>query len=109
DVERGLVNPINDPLLSFAEDPVRMIRAVRFAAKLGFEIEKKALEAIDQKKHLIADCSQRRLLEEIFKILKGGHAAASLKRMEETGVLQVLLPEIGEWQGTLLPLVTGGE
>ncbi|MEZ0227683.1 MAG: CCA tRNA nucleotidyltransferase, partial [Planctomycetota bacterium] len=97
DIERGLVNPINDPLISFAEDPVRMIRAIRFAAKLGFEIEKRALEAILEKKHHITDTSQRRLLEEIFKILKGGHAAASIKLMEETGLLSVFLPEVGEW------------
>lgn len=106
DIERGLVNPINDPLMSFAEDPVRMIRAIRFAAKLGFEIEKTALEAINQKKHHITDTSQRRLLEEIFKILKGGHAAASIKLMEETGLLAVFLPEVGEWvaQDGKLPL-----
>ncbi|HZU99037.1 MAG TPA: hypothetical protein VFF73_20180, partial [Planctomycetota bacterium] len=97
DIERGLVNPINDPLGSFAEDPVRMIRAVRFAAKLGFAIDERALDAIHKKKDLILSCSQRRLLEEIFKILKGGHASACISKMEETGLLSCFLPEVGEW------------
>ncbi|MBI3725339.1 hypothetical protein HY251_15510, partial [bacterium] len=97
DIERGLINPINDPLRSLAEDPVRIIRAVRFAAKLGFKIEDTALRAIEEKRKLIAECSQRRLLEEIFKILKGGHASASFRLMEDLGILEFLLPEIADW------------
>src|SRR5262249_40954626 len=97
DVEKGLVNAIRDPRTSFVEDPVRMIRAVGFAAKLGFEIEASAQKAIEEHKKLLLVTSQRRLLEEIFKILKGAHASASIEKMIETGLLDCLLPEVGEW------------
>ncbi len=97
DLERRLVNPIRDPEVAFVEDPVRMIRAVRFAAKLEFTIADHALAAIERHRALVEECSQRRLLEEIWKILKGGHAEACIDLMIETQLLEVFLPELAEW------------
>ena len=97
DIDKRLLRTIRDPEVSFAEDPVRMIRAARFAAKLGFEIEASGLAAIGHHKELLLQCSQRRLLEEVFKILKGGHAASCLELMDRCGLLAVFLPEVAAW------------
>ncbi|MCO5168926.1 MAG: hypothetical protein M9894_21510 [Planctomycetes bacterium] len=97
DLERRLVNPIRDPEVAFVEDPVRMIRAARFAAKLGFTIEERALTAIARHRGLLAECSQRRLLEEVLKILKGGYASRCMELLITTGLVEQFLPDVAGW------------
>src|SRR5260370_33732264 len=74
------------------EDPVRMIRAVRFAAKLDFEIERATREAIERHCGDLAKASVPRLVEEIFRTLGQSEAAHALVLMEQLGLLEVLLP-----------------
>src|SRR5260370_15891625 len=74
------------------EDPVRMIRAVRFAAKLDCEIERATREAIERHCGDLAKASVPRLVEEIFRTLGQSGAAHALVLMEELGLLEVLLP-----------------
>lgn len=99
DIEKRVIRSIRDADEAMAEDPVRTIRAVRFAAKLNFTIEPATLEAIVRHANKLSLCSQRRLFEEILKILGGGHAAPTVRTLHEYGVLEHLLPEISQWIG----------
>lgn len=94
DLMQRQVRTIGDPNIRFREDPVRMLRAVKFAARLGFDIEDQTYRA------LIAHCGEvqkspvPRVLEEIYRLLRGGAAVESLVLLREVGLLPVLLPEI---------------
>ena len=78
------------------EDPVRMIRAVRFAAKLDFEIEPATRDAIERHGSDLAKASPPRLVEETFRTLSLADAQRSLVLMEQLGLLQILLPMVSE-------------
>lgn len=99
DIEARVIRSIREPMLALAEDPVRILRAIRFSGKLGFSIEEETLAAIKAHAPKFALCSQRRIFEEILKILTGGHAASTMRRMIELDVLSSLLPEISTWIG----------
>lgn len=90
DLDRGIVRTIGDPFVRFREDPVRMIRAIRHAARIGFEIEETTWHATRELTELITTCAPARVLEEFLRELRGGAAAASLKLMRESGLLAVL-------------------
>lgn len=87
DLEEATVRTIGDPMIRFREDPVRMIRAVRHAARTGFQIEKSTLDAIHELAELLAECSQVRVYEEFLKELKGGYSRDSFELMEDTRIL----------------------
>ncbi|MDD2942169.1 MAG: polynucleotide adenylyltransferase PcnB [bacterium] len=87
DLEEATVKTIGDPAVRFREDPVRMIRAVRHAARTGFQIEETTLNAIHALAELIAECSQVRVYEEFLKELKGGYSRHSFELMEDTSIL----------------------
>jgi poly(A) polymerase len=91
DLEARLIRTIGDPDLRMREDPVRMIRAVRFAAKLGFEIEAATAAAIRRHCGDLVKASTPRLVEEIFRTIGTHGAARALVLMEEMGLLEVLL------------------
>jgi poly(A) polymerase len=91
DLEARLIRTIGDPGLRMREDPVRMIRAVRFAAKLGFEIESATAAAIRRHCADLVKASTPRMVEEIFRTIGTHGAARALVLMEELGLLQVLL------------------
>jgi poly(A) polymerase len=91
DLEARLIRTIGDPDLRMREDPVRMIRAVRFAAKLGFEIESATAAAIRRHCADLVKASTPRMVEEIFRTIGTHGAARALVLMEELGLLQVLL------------------
>ncbi|MFT3755892.1 MAG: polynucleotide adenylyltransferase PcnB [Pseudoxanthomonas sp.] len=84
---------IGDPEQRYREDPVRMLRAVRLAAKLGFEIDAATAEPIPRLASLLAEAAPARLFEEILKLFLSGHAVASFEGLERFGLLSVLLPE----------------
>lgn len=93
DLESRLIRTIGDPVLRFKEDPVRMIRAVRFAARLDFDFEKETWEALLDVAPDVAKCSQARVLEEIYKLLRGGGVRRSFALMLDTGLLEALMPQ----------------
>ena len=92
DLEARLIRTIGDPELRMREDPVRMMRAVRFAAKLGFEIEPATRSAIERHRADLAKASVPRLVEETFKTLGQPEAAHALVLMEELGLLEYVIP-----------------
>mgnify|MGYP000963431968 CR=1 FL=1 len=93
DVMARRLKLIGDPEQRYREDPVRMLRAVRLAAKLGFSIEEGTAEPIARLAPLLSESAPARLFEEILKLFLSGHGVASFEGLERFGLLKVLLPE----------------
>ncbi|HEY3355267.1 MAG TPA: polynucleotide adenylyltransferase PcnB [Polyangia bacterium] len=94
DLSAGLIRTIGDPDIRLREDPIRILRAIKFAARLGFTIEPATYAAMLAARGEIPKCAAPRILEEIYRLLRGGAAAASMRLLLETGVLEVLVPEL---------------
>ena len=92
DAKKKLLRMIGDPATRYREDPVRIIRVVRFAAKLGFEIEPKTRAPIKEMAALLDNVPQSRTFDEMIKLLQTGHALASDRRAEEAGPAPRRLP-----------------
>lgn len=97
DLERRILRVIGEPEARFTEDPVRMLRAVRFAASLDFSIEATARDAIKTHAARLEDCSSSRLYEEIQKLLSCGKSERVFELCCELDVFEHLFPEIGAW------------
>jgi poly(A) polymerase len=93
DVQNRLMRLIGDPVTRYREDPVRMLRAVRLAAKLDFEIEPATAEPIPLLASLLNEAAPARLFEECLKLFLTGHAVASFEGLERHGLFDVLFPE----------------
>ncbi|HYQ84224.1 MAG TPA: polynucleotide adenylyltransferase PcnB, partial [Rubrobacter sp.] len=93
DLDRKLVRAIGDPGVRFQEDPVRMLRACEFAGRLGFGIEQRTQEAIQDHRKELDKASPARVTEEIAQLLRCGRAGAAMQWMLELGLLEVILPE----------------
>jgi len=94
DLERRILRTIGDPDVRIQEDPVRLLRAVRLAAKLGFEIEKDTWDALVRHKGGLARCAPARVLEEVFRLLRSGHARTCLDLLLRLEALDILLPPL---------------
>ncbi|MEK6374038.1 MAG: polynucleotide adenylyltransferase PcnB [Acidobacteriota bacterium] len=94
DLTDGLVRVIGDPDVRFREDPVRLMRAIEFASRLGFQIEEKTWEAIGRHRNDILKASPPRVSEEILELLRRGWARGAIKLMVNSGLLEPLLPEV---------------
>ncbi len=94
DIETRTLRTIGDPDIRFQEDPVRILRALRFAAKLGFSIEPATLRFMREHRERIRLSAPRRVLDETWKLLLCGASAAAMELAREVGVLQLLAPEI---------------
>ncbi|HEX2120567.1 MAG TPA: polynucleotide adenylyltransferase PcnB [Thermoanaerobaculia bacterium] len=94
DLSEGRVHIIGDPDLRFREDPVRMMRAIEFASRLGFEIEKETYDAIIRHRSDILKASPPRVSEEILELLRRGWSRGAIRLMVDTALLEPLLPEI---------------
>ena len=92
DLQARRLRMIGDPETRYREDPVRMLRAVRFAAKLDFKLDAGVVEAIDHCRDLLDDIPPPRLFEEVLKLFQSGHALASWHGLREHGLLEYLLP-----------------
>lgn len=103
DLEREIVRTIGDPSQRFLEDKLRMMRAVRFAARLGYAIDPRTMTAIRELAHEIHQVSRERIRDELDKMLTEGHARRSLELLDATGLLVEVLPEIGALKGVEQP------
>jgi len=94
DLKNRCLRLIGHPEVRYREDPVRMLRAVRFAAKLGFTLHEKTEEPIAHLKHLLQNVSSARIFEEYLKLFMGGYALAGFKLLKHYGLLEELLPQM---------------
>jgi poly(A) polymerase len=92
DLQRKSVRVIGDARARYREDPVRMLRAARFAAKLGFTIDERTRKPIREMAHLLENVPPSRVYEEMHRLLLSGHAATSLRQLRSEGLHHGLLP-----------------
>lgn len=92
DLERGCLRIIGDPLVRFKEDPVRMLRAVRFATKLGFKIHQDSETAIRSLGHLLESVPAARLFDEVLKLFMGGCAVQTFELLRHYRLFECLFP-----------------
>ena len=92
DIKSGTLRLIGDPEQRYREDPVRMLRAVRFAAKLNLDIEKKTRKPISEMAHLLDNIAPARLFDESLKLFHGGQAADTLDKLREYDLFSSLFP-----------------
>lgn len=100
DLRAHTIRTIGDPLVRFREDPVRMLRAAKFAGRLDFSIEPKTLAAMAEAAPDLVRSAPPRVLEEILRLLRGGHALDSFQLLRDVGALKSLLPIVGEFLGS---------
>ena len=103
DLERGLVRAIGDAGQRFREDHLRLLRAVRFAARLGFTVEPATFEAMRENHALIRTVAAERVRDELVRILTEGGARRGFELLEETGLLADILPEVAAMKGVEQP------
>lgn len=103
DLERRHVRAIRTPELRFAEDKLRMLRAVRFAARFGFAIEPATFRAIATLAPQIVQVSAERIRDELTKMLTEGAARHAFELLQEARLLEVVLPEVSRMQGVEQP------
>ena len=94
DLEARVISTIGNPDIRFQEDPVRMLRAIKFAARLEFQIADESYEAILRQREDISKCAQPRVLEELYRLLRSGAARRSIKLLMSTGIARTLSPEL---------------
>jgi poly(A) polymerase len=103
DLQRGLIRTIGSPHQRFAEDKLRMLRAVRFAARFGYTIEPGTFAAVRELATQIHQVSHERVRDEILKMLTEGRARRAFELLDQTRLLQEVLPEIKKMQGVEQP------
>lgn len=94
DITHARIQTVGDPSLRFSEDALRLLRAVRFAAQLGFTIEEKTSTAILAHSNLLTSISAERIRDEFLKIITSNHAADALLVLKNVGLLHYILPEL---------------
>ncbi|MFZ0304686.1 MAG: CCA tRNA nucleotidyltransferase [Terracidiphilus sp.] len=103
DLGAGIIRAIGRPEQRFEEDHLRMLRAVRFAARFGFELEAETLRAIRSLASRIRAVSRERVRDELTKMLTEGHARRAFELFDETSLLNEVLPEIARMKGVAQP------
>jgi poly(A) polymerase len=103
DLDAGTIRAIGDPERRFAEDKLRMLRAVRFAARFEYAIEAETLAAIQRQAREIHVVSRERVRDELTKMLTEGHARRAFLLLDESGLLKEILPEITAMKGVAQP------
>jgi putative nucleotidyltransferase with HDIG domain len=103
DLQRGIIRTIGEAHQRFAEDKLRMLRAVRFAARFGYIIEDRTLAAIQELAPQIHQVSHERVRDEILKMLTEGHARRAFELLDQTNLLEQVLPEVKKMQGVAQP------
>jgi tRNA nucleotidyltransferase (CCA-adding enzyme) len=94
DLENKIIRAVGEPNKRFREDALRMLRAIRFASSLNFEIEERTLQAIKANSNRVLNVSNERIRDELCKMLVANNAAKALRLLEETKLLEFILPEL---------------
>jgi len=103
DLAAGLVRAIGEPRSRFTEDKLRMLRAVRFAARFGYRIEPQTMEAAQALASQISQVSAERIRDELNKLLTEGAARRGMELLQQTGLWTVLLPDVARMEGVQQP------
>jgi putative nucleotidyltransferase with HDIG domain len=103
DLKQGVVRAIGDPDTRFREDHLRLLRAVRFAARLGFEIAGETFDAVRRNHGLIVRVAAERVRDELVRILTEGGARRGFELLDSTGMLEDVLPEVAAMKGVEQP------
>ena len=103
DLKLGVVRAIGDPDTRFREDHLRLLRAVRFAARLGFEMAGETFDAVRRNHGLIVRVAAERVRDELVRILTEGGARRGLELLDSTGMLEDILPEVAAMKGVEQP------
>ncbi len=99
DLENRIIRTPLDPDITYSDDPLRMMRAIRFASQLGFEIEKKSFESIARNKERINIISKERIADELNKIILSDIPSVGLSLLFDAGLLPIIFPEMAALQG----------
>jgi poly(A) polymerase len=99
DLQLGIVRTPLAPAQTFHDDPLRILRAIRFACRLHFEVEEKTKRGLYQERERLRIISQERITEELWKIINARKPSIGFRLMDETGVLEIILPELTELKG----------
>lgn len=94
DIEQRTLRTIGEPAQRFREDPVRILRAIKFAVRLDFELDDALVAAAAETAELLLNCPTARVSEELFRIAESGYLAQAVPLLDELGVLEALLPEL---------------
>jgi poly(A) polymerase len=94
DIERRTIHTIGEPVVRFREDPVRILRAIKFAARLDLGIDPEVYDAMVACREELARAARARLFEEILRLMRGGAAHRSMWLLWEIGAMAILLPEL---------------
>jgi poly(A) polymerase len=103
DLNAGLIRAIGDPIERFTEDKLRMLRAVRFAARFSFELELTTRQAIERLAPAVNQVSHERVRDELTRMLTEGHARRAFEMLDATGLLAQVLPEVVTLKGVAQP------
>jgi len=103
DLKRRLIRAIGDPAKRFAEDKLRMLRAIRFAATLGFELDPATFQAVQSGAGRITEVSPERIRDELVKLFTGPDPGRGLELLDESMLLKVILPEVEKMKGVQQP------
>lgn len=93
DIKDKIIRAVGNPTIRFSEDPLRMLRAVRFASQLGFQIEEKTFRSMQKNAHKILSVSKERWMQELDKLLVGDYAVSGLRLLLESNLAMFMLPE----------------
>jgi putative nucleotidyltransferase with HDIG domain len=103
DLQAGLIRAIGDPAERFGEDKLRMLRAVRFAARFAFDLEPATAKAIERIASTVSQVSRERVRDELTRMLTEGRARRAFELLDSTGLLREVLPEVVRMQGVAQP------
>ena len=103
DLERRVIRAIGDPVTRFREDHLRLLRAIRFAARLKFSIDPVTFDAIRENHRLVLSVSAERIRDELVRILTEGGARRGFEMLDESGILADILPEVAAMKGVEQP------
>jgi len=103
DLRAGILRAVGEPAARFEEDRLRLLRAIRLAARLGFRIEPVTLEAIRAMAPTVLSTSAERIRDELLKMLTEGQARRAFELLDETGLLEAVLPEVAAMKGVEQP------
>ena len=99
DLERGIIRTPLDPDITFSDDPLRMMRAVRFATQLDFDIFPDTLMAIKRNAHRIKIITRERIAEELMKIMRADHPSRGFELLDDCQLLPLIFPELAALKG----------